>query len=43
VILLEKGEYEAYYITDDSHSFGDWNDSKPRDPVHWGVTITVAE
>jgi hypothetical protein len=43
VVLLEKGEFEAFYITDGSHSFSDWNDSKPRDPIHWGVTITVAE
>jgi hypothetical protein len=43
VIRLQKGVYEVYYITDGSHSFSDWNDKKPRDPVHWGVTITVAE
>ncbi|KAA3614199.1 MAG: hypothetical protein D8M58_18575 [Calditrichaeota bacterium] len=39
-IFLEAGEYEVFYETDDSHSFADWNDSPPRDPVSWGITIT---
>ncbi|MFH1892912.1 MAG: hypothetical protein ABIK83_09570 [Candidatus Zixiibacteriota bacterium] len=41
VIELDKGAYEVYYITDDSHAFGDWNSSKPDDQTHWGVTITI--
>jgi hypothetical protein len=43
VIRLKKGEYFVYYETDDSHSFNDWNDSPPYDPVNWGITIYLAE
>jgi hypothetical protein len=42
-IFLEEGKYEVFYESDDSHSFADWNDSPPRDPVNWGITITKAE
>lgn len=38
-VLLEKGEYELHYQTDDSHAFGNWNDDPPEDRTHWGVTI----
>ena len=38
-VLLDKGEYEVHYQTDDSHAFGDWNDDPPRDRTHYGVTI----
>ena len=38
-VLLEKGEYELHYQTDDSHAFGSWNDDPPEDRTHWGVTI----
>ncbi len=40
VIHLDKGTYEAFYITDDSHSFEDWNSARPDDPARWGITIT---
>jgi hypothetical protein len=43
VIELAKGSYEAYYITDDSHAFGDWNSAKPYDPTRWGIMITLAD
>ena len=39
IILLDKGEYRVYYITDGSHSFADWNVSRPDDPLNWGITI----
>ena len=42
-IVLEAGEYEVFYQSDDSHSFGDWNDSPPKDPMHWGITIKSVE
>lgn len=42
-IILDKGKYEVYFITDGSHSFNDWNASKPRDPVNWGITISKVE
>lgn len=38
-IRLDRGEYFLYYISDDSHSFNDWNDDPPRDPLNWGVTL----
>ncbi|MCB0281367.1 MAG: hypothetical protein H6627_06910 [Calditrichae bacterium] len=42
-VLLEAGEYEVFYKTDDSHSFSDWNEAPPDDPVNWGITITRLE
>lgn len=42
-LLLEAGEYEVFYKTDDSHSFSDWNEAPPDDPVNWGITITRLE
>jgi hypothetical protein len=38
-IMLDKGEYIVYFVTDGSHSFKDWNAARPRDPSHWGITI----
>lgn len=40
-IILDPGKYIIYFITDGSHSFNDWNSSKPRDPVNWGVTVSI--
>ncbi|MBI4535968.1 MAG: hypothetical protein HY708_06790 [Ignavibacteriae bacterium] len=42
-IDLDKGEYILYYVTDDSHSFLDWNTAPPYDPYNWGITISIAE
>jgi hypothetical protein len=39
-ILLDKGEYTAHFVSDDSHSFPDFNDSAPRSPQKWGITIS---
>ena len=36
---LSKGTYELVYVTDDTHSFDDWNDRPPTDPFAYGVTI----
>jgi hypothetical protein len=41
-ILLEPGNYEVFYETDDSHSFGRWNAARPRDAYSWGITVTLA-
>jgi hypothetical protein len=38
-ILLDKGEYRLHYKSDDSHSYGDWNDDAPEDPQYWGITL----
>lgn len=40
VILLDKGEYILHFITDDSHSFPDWNSTPPHDPMGWGITVS---
>jgi hypothetical protein len=42
-ILLDAGTYVVRYETDDSHSFPDWNDRRPRDPHRWGIAISRAE
>jgi hypothetical protein len=42
-IQLQPGEYEVVFITDGSHSFGSWNDSPPRYPMDWGVTVSMVK
>ncbi len=39
VIKLKKGNYIAYYMTDDSHSYRDWNSEAPYEKERWGITI----
>lgn len=39
VISLKPGNYEVNYVTDHSHSFNNWNDNPPDDPINWGITI----
>jgi hypothetical protein len=39
---LEAGSYLAYFVTDGSHSYVDWNSSAPYDQEHWGMVITAA-
>jgi hypothetical protein len=41
-VLLDRGDYEANYVTDSSHAWGDWNDTRPPDPHLWGLTVSVA-
>ncbi|MEL6820950.1 MAG: hypothetical protein AAFP70_04245 [Calditrichota bacterium] len=43
VIRLKKGSYVANFVTDDSHSYRDWNSAQPFDPEHWGMTIMSVE
>ncbi|MBI9071684.1 MAG: hypothetical protein JEY94_08790 [Melioribacteraceae bacterium] len=38
-IMLGKGSYKVYYVSDGSHSYRNWNVNPPRDPHLWGVTI----
>lgn len=42
VIDLKKGSYLAYFVTDGSHSFKDWNSAPPFDQEAWGMTLTAA-
>ena len=41
-IHFDKGNYIAYYTTDDSHAYRDWNDTPPFDPEQWGISIWTA-
>jgi hypothetical protein len=36
---FEPGDYVLYYITDDSHSYVDWNAPPPDDPINYGITL----
>ncbi|HUV30340.1 MAG TPA: hypothetical protein VMY05_04510 [Acidobacteriota bacterium] len=40
-VILDAGTYEVVYVTDGSHSFNDWNDTRPRDPQSWGITVSL--
>jgi hypothetical protein len=39
VIALAKGQYIAYYATDGSHSYHDWNAAPPYDQKLWGLSL----
>jgi hypothetical protein len=38
---LPAGDYIAYYRTDGSHSYGDWNAAPPFEKRKWGITLSV--
>ncbi len=42
VVSLDAGDYVVYYVTDGSHSYGDWNSSAPSAPELWGITVMSA-
>ena len=39
VVHFALGKYLVRYVTDDSHSFGDWNSTAPYDQDHWGIVV----
>jgi hypothetical protein len=39
VIHLDKGDYIVYYVTDDSHSYHDWNAGPPHEQDSYGITL----
>ena len=39
IIDLPAGNYIVSYLTDDSHTYNDWNDAPPFDPEHYGITL----
>lgn len=43
VIHLDKGNYIVKYVTDDSHSYRDWNTIPPAEPERWGITLWVTD
>jgi hypothetical protein len=38
-VELKAGKYIAYYVTDDSHSYRDWNSGAPYDARSYGMAI----
>lgn len=42
-IYLDAGTYRLHYVSDGSHSFGNWNATKPRNPQYWGISVMLAE
>ncbi|GAB4328716.1 MAG: hypothetical protein Kow0074_24770 [Candidatus Zixiibacteriota bacterium] len=38
---FQPGEYIVYYVTDDSHTYGDWNAPPPFDPDGYGLQVFV--
>jgi hypothetical protein len=40
-LQLPAGDYEATFVTDDSHSPADWNGAPPCDPGLYGLTLSV--
>jgi plastocyanin len=43
MITLPAGTYTVFFQTDDSHSYNDWNEDKPFDDEHYGITIYTDE
>ena len=39
IIKLNKGCYVLRYRSDDSHSYGKWNDLPPIDSTLWGIQV----
>ncbi len=42
ILRLEPGNYMVAYLSDDSHSWPDWNAAPPNDPEFYGITIWPA-
>lgn len=42
-IELEAGNYMAYYVTDGSHSYRNWNAGPPMIPELWGLSILAID
>ncbi len=43
IITLPAGDYIATYVTDDSHSFNEWNMQPPYDPANWGLSLSIVD
>ncbi len=39
IIKFDAGSYIVHFVTDDSHSYEDWNSSEPYDPEGWGIQL----
>jgi len=42
-VFFPAGKYLVYFQTDDSHSYSDWNESRPYQPEAWGIAIYPAD
>ena len=42
-VSLPAGQYAAYFVTDGSHSYREWNAPPPYDPAFWGLTVWVKD
>ncbi len=40
-VNLPKGNYLLYYVTDDSHTFDDWNAAPPYNPQAYGIRLNA--
>ena len=43
LVVLEPGRYVANYVTDDSHSYDDWNARRPSNPERWGLSLFLLD
>jgi len=43
IMTLPAGTYTAYYLTDDSHAYRDWNSSAPFEPDQYGLSIYAVD
>jgi hypothetical protein len=43
VLELAPGSYMVHYVTDDSHSYRDWNSTPPFDRERWGITVVAVD
>jgi hypothetical protein len=43
VVLLDRGDYVAHFVTDGSHAWESWNAPRPDDPTLWGLTVLVED
>ncbi len=39
IVTFAAGTYTAFYVTDGSHSYGDWNAAPPIDPRRYGLSL----
>jgi hypothetical protein len=39
IVTLNKGNYTLRYKSDDSHSYGNWNQAPPFDSTLWGIQV----
>ncbi len=39
LVVLPRGDYVLYYVSDGSHAYGSWNNATPFEPEGWGVVV----